>query len=111
MGPAGLADVSRHGEVNGWCRVEGIPLKADDCPDCLASTVTLHRVPGSAPIAGWKFDLNGVTHYVVREHDGGAPTVYRWSVRRGSWAQHAEVVNETTLRDVRLWAALHRQGT
>ena len=23
-----------HGAYNGWCRVNGIPLKAADCPDC-----------------------------------------------------------------------------
>lgn len=26
----------KHGAYNGWCRVEGIPLKALDCPACCA---------------------------------------------------------------------------
>jgi hypothetical protein len=28
--------MSGHGAYNGWCRVEGIPLKAKDCPECVA---------------------------------------------------------------------------
>lgn len=31
-----------HGSYNGWCRVEGIPLKATDCPRC----VEFERVRG-----------------------------------------------------------------
>lgn len=27
---------SKHGDYNGWCRVQGIPVKAKDCPDCVA---------------------------------------------------------------------------
>lgn len=27
-------EVKRHGSVNGWCRVEGIPLRAEDCRSC-----------------------------------------------------------------------------
>jgi len=29
--------MAEHGSYNGWCRVVGIPLKAEDCPECQAA--------------------------------------------------------------------------
>lgn len=29
-----MSRLRKHGAYNGWCRVEGIPLKARDCADC-----------------------------------------------------------------------------
>jgi hypothetical protein len=38
-------DHRRHGSYNGWCRVEGIPLKARDCPACREADQAIGAVP------------------------------------------------------------------
>ncbi len=35
MSDGSSENMERHGAYNGWCKVEGIPLKAKDCPLCV----------------------------------------------------------------------------
>jgi hypothetical protein len=48
--------MSDHGAYNGWCRVEGIPLKAEDCIDCLRADLRAALATRPQPLFEGKFE-------------------------------------------------------
>lgn len=56
-----------HGAYNGWCRVEGIPLRALDCPLCrlVAALECIDRLRDgwSYGATEWRRRVNGVWVY------------------------------------------------